>query len=179
MIPDAGWVPIFFEATGFGTKSINQLTNDANLPSLRTVLLPDDDLEARVWVGFGVRGVDGLMLRRSDGRWSAIHLHGMSERPPFPNSQETLVAPRSGWETAWQRLRDAGILTLPDAATLQCDPGGVDGTSYVVEINVNKTYRTYRYHDPNYAKCDEAKQMARIGEIIADEFGLEEFRLGE
>lgn len=177
IIPSENWVPIFFEATGAASKSINEVTKEANLPRLRTTLLPNDDLEIRVWIGFGLQGVDGLVLRRSSTRWSGIHLHGMGERPPFPSFQQKLEMPKSGWEIMWQRLTNAGMLTLPDAAAVECDPGGKDGTSYVVEINMNKTYRTYMYHDPDYAKCNEAKQVLKIGEIIGEEFGLDEFRI--
>lgn len=175
MLPDAKWVPIFFESTGLASKSINERTKEANLPSLRTVLLPEKDLEVRVWAGFGVTGVDGLVLRRYSNQWSAIYLQGVAERPPFPNAQTVLTTPKSGWEAAWQRFIAAGIVTLPDASVLGCDTYGKDGTSYVVEINMNKTYRTYSYPDPTYLKCDEAKQMKRIQEIIADEFGLLNF----
>lgn len=77
----------------------------------------------------------------------------------------------------WRELTDSGLLTLPDAASIQCDPRGKDGTSYVVEINMNRTYRTYMYRDPQYANCNEAKQMLRIGKIITDELGLKEFDL--
>jgi hypothetical protein len=179
LIPDADWVPILFESTGLASKSINERTKEANLRSLRTTLLPDDDLEVRVWTGFGVLGVDGFILRRSSNQWSAIYLNGMAERPPFPNSQIALEAPKSGWEPAWQRLVDAGIVTLPDASALGCDTRGKDGTSYVVEINMNKSYRTYSYHDPNYSKCEEAKKMVKIRELIAHEFGLTNFRMIE
>src|SRR5215211_3525192 len=82
-IPDSKWVQIFFETQGLGSKSINELTKEANLINLRSVVLPDNDLEVRVWVGFGVHGVDGLILRRSANHWTGIHLHGMAERPPF------------------------------------------------------------------------------------------------
>jgi hypothetical protein len=177
LIPDAPWVRIFFESTGLASKSINERTKEANLPSLRAILWPDDDLEVRVWTGFGLQGVDGLILRRSSNQWSAIYLHGMAQRPPFPNSQSSLGPPKSGWEPAWQRLSAAQIVTLPDASTLECGDEGTDGTSFVVEINMNRTYRTYRYHDLDYMKCEEAKQMGRIGEIIADEFGLDNFRI--
>ena len=179
VVPDDKWVSIFFEKAGFGSKSINELTAEADLPSLQTVLLPDNDLEVRVWVGFGLRGVDGLVIRRSGDQWSAIHLHGMAEHPPYPFYREALTVPKSGWETAWRKLTNAGILTLPDASAIQCEPGGPDGTSYVVETNVNKIYRTYKYHNPEYAKCDEAEQMIRIREVIADEFGLKEFNAKE
>lgn len=179
MLPDARWVPIFFESTGLASKSINERTKEANLQSLRTLLLPDKDLEVRVWAGFGVEGVDGFILRRYSNQWSAIYLRGMAERPPFPNSQTALGTPKSGWEPVWQSLIGAGIVTLPDASALGCDTYGKDGMSYVVEINMNKTYRTYSYPDPKYLECEEAKQMKRIAEIIADEFGLLNFGIVE
>jgi hypothetical protein len=90
-----------------------------------------------------------------------------------------LPAGRKEFESLWQRLTGAGILTLPDSSTLECDTYGKDGTNYIVEINMNKTYRTYRYHDPNHAACGEAKQMVKIGEIVASEFGLQNFSLVE
>jgi hypothetical protein len=47
----------------------------------------------------------------------------------------------------------------------------------VVEINKDRVYRTYEYGNPNFAKCGEAKQMIELGEIIANEFGLGDFRI--
>jgi hypothetical protein len=32
------------------------------------------------------------------------------------------------------------------------------------------------YDNPNYAECDGAKHITRIGQIIAEEFGVKEFR---
>jgi hypothetical protein len=169
IVPDASWEPIFF-------KAINERIDEASMQSLRTVLLPgDDDLEVRVWVGFGQNGIDGLVLRRLTSQWSGLHLHGMFGNYPPNKYQQNLAVPKSGWEGAWQRLVNAGILTLPDATTVQCSTLINDGMSYVVEINMDKTYRTYLYDNPKYAKCSEAKQMIRIGNIIAEEFGLKEF----
>ena len=177
IIPDAAWPAIFFEKKGLASKSINEITSESNLSNLRGISLRGTDLEVRVWVGLGLNGTDGFVLRRSSDRWSALSLHGMAERPPFPQIKKILDVPKSGWETAWQRLVNEGILTLPDATSLQCDPGGLDGTTYIVEINMNGSYRTYMYHDPDYAKCDEAKRMTHIGRIIAEEFGLNAFRV--
>lgn len=175
-IPNEDWVRVYFEAQGLASKSIDELTDEAHLPRLRTTKLPDSDLEVRVWVGFGVYGVDGLILRKSSHQWSAIHLHGMAEKPPFPNSKESLAPPKSGWETAWQRLTEGKILELPDASEVGCRTYIKDGVGYVVEISMNKVYRTYMYDNPKYAKCHEAKKMIRLGEIIADEFDLDEFK---
>jgi len=165
------------------SPDINDRLAKVNLPSLRTVLLPDGDFEVRVWIGFGLNGEDCFILRNFSGQWSAIHLQGTAEAPPFPNSLTPLSSPKSGWNNAWRRLIDAGILTLPDAAEVNCNPKVVDGIGYVVESNINMTYRTYMYGNPWYAKppeykrCDEARRMILIGKIIGKEFGLEGFDL--
>jgi hypothetical protein len=171
-IPSDTWEPIFFE-------SINERVSVAKLPNLRTVLLPNNDLEVRIWVGFGLTALEGLVLRRADGQWSATHLEGIHSRLPKSEYQKRLQTPKSGWDASWQRLIDAGILSLPDASEAQCSAGVLDGMSYVVEVNMNKSYRTYMYDNPNYTKCNEAKQMINIGEIIAEEFGVREFSIKE
>jgi hypothetical protein len=85
--------------------------------------------------------------------------------------QESLGPPKSGWEAAWKRLTDAKILTLPDGS-VNCKTEVLDGIGYVVETNVNRKYRTYRYGNPSLATCDEAKQIVRIEAILADEFQI-------
>jgi hypothetical protein len=156
-----------------------------NLRNLRTVLLPDGDFEVRVWIGFGANGEDCFILRYFSGQWSAIHLQGMAEALPFPNSLTLLSSPKSGWNKAWRRLIDAGILTLPDAYEVKCNAVVIDGISYVVERNMNMIYRAYSYGNPwyddppRYKRCNEAKQMILIGKIIGEEFGLEGLDLSE
>jgi hypothetical protein len=168
-IPDERWVHIWFESTSMDTKSINEITSEAGLPNLRTTVLPGDDLEVRVWVDASEYG-RAFILRRSAGQWSAIRLRGMLRGQQL-QKHEVCAAPRSGWGGAWVRLVDAGILTLPDAAGIQCRAGVLDGVGYVVEVSTDKTYRTYMYDTPLYAKCDEAKQMIKIADIIEEEFG--------
>ena len=167
IMPAGKWEAIFF-------RVINQRTEAAHLPNLRTVNLPAGDLEVRFWVGFGLNGEDGIILRRSSDQWSALYLHGISDRHPPTNFQEhrELKAPKSGWDKMWQRLTEAGILTLPDSSEIGCSTHELDGIGYVVELNTNKTYRTYMYENPQFAKCDEAKRMIEISEILFDEFGL-------
>jgi hypothetical protein len=172
VVPDNTWVPIFFE-------SINERAGVARLPKLGTAILPKDDLEARVWAGFGVTALEGFVLKRTAGRWSATHLEGIHPRLPRSEYQKKLQTPKSGWDACWQRLVDAGILRLPDASEVQCNTGVLDGMSYVVEFNVNSTYRTYMYDNPDYAKCSEAKQMIGIVKIIGEEFSLQEFNIKE
>src|SRR5262245_50673123 len=56
------------------SKDIDERLAKANLQSLRSVLMPDGDFEVRVWMGFGLNGEDGFILRYFSRQWSAIHL---------------------------------------------------------------------------------------------------------
>ena len=165
------------------SPDVNDRLAKVNLRSLRTVLLPDGDFEVRVWIDFSLNGKQCFILRHFSGQWSAMRLQGFAGAPTLPNSLTPLSSPKSGWNNVWQKLTDAGILTLPDAEEVNCNPKVVDGIGYVVESNINMTYRTYMYGNPWYAKppeykrCDEARRMILIGKIIGEEFGLEGFDL--
>lgn len=162
------WEDIYFEA-------IIEREKTSNLKRLKSKPLPGDDLEIRVWSGFGLTLLEGFILKHTAGEWSAVDLdwevsenrNGKRNVKPL---DKKLDVPKSGWDAAWQRLVDAGILTLPDAEKIDCSGNSVDGISYVVEYRLKNKYRTYMYDNPQYAKCDEAKQMVRINKIIAEEF---------
>ena len=164
-IPKATWEPLFFRA-------IDERAKRSRLETLRSGALPGDDFEVRVWHGFGLTLLEGFVLKRAGGQWSAIHLRGITRNMSSQEFQKTLQPPKSGWDKSWQRLQDAGILSLPDAFAIECSPMINDGMSYVVEYNRNGIYRTYLYDNPDYAKCNEAKRMINIGNIIAEEFNL-------
>jgi hypothetical protein len=134
--------------------------------------LPEGDVEVRIWWGFGLSPLEGVTLRHIAGRWSAIHVEADNYYEPKKADRRDLRAPSSGWEVAWQRLVNAGILTLPDASELKCNVDGLDGGAFVVEINKAEGYRTYMYDVPSAAKCNEARQMMEIGDIIFEEFNL-------
>ena len=108
-IPKDGWEPIFF-------KSINARANISNLKTLRAGTLPENDLEVRIWHGFGLTALEGFVLKRAAGQWSAMHLEGIHPGLPQSEYQKILAAPKSGWELSWQRLEEAGISMLPDAS---------------------------------------------------------------
>ena len=164
-VPKDIWEPIFFEA-------IDERANRGRLRSLRLGALPGDDLEVRVWHGFGLTALQGFVLKRTGGQWSAVHLSGIVRNAPLQESQQTLQPPKSGWDRCWKRLQAAGILSLPDAVAIGCSAMINDGMSYVVEYNSDGVYRTYMYDNPVYAKCGEAKRMIVIGNTIAEEFNV-------
>jgi hypothetical protein len=175
IVPKTFWAKIFFEP-------INERVKSSKLQGLRSKALPKDDLEIRVWRGFGLSLLEGFVLKRIAGEWSAMDLgwdvsENSKGKRNFKELDKKLDAPKSGWDSAWQRLVDSGILTLPDAEGINCGGKTLDGMSYVVEYNMNNTYRTYLYDNPEYSKCSEAKQMIEINKIIAEEFYKREVKV--
>ncbi|HQU86445.1 MAG TPA: hypothetical protein PKY59_25165 [Pyrinomonadaceae bacterium] len=136
-LPDARWEQISF-------KLINKTTELGGLDELRKVILNQDDIEVRVWRGFGLADLEGVILKRTDNQWNAFHVKADDYVEPQRVEVKKLPSPKSGWEFFWNNLTEQGLLTLRDPSEKNCEDGGLDGTSYVVEINQNKIYRTYR-----------------------------------
>ena len=99
IIPKASWEPIFF-------RSINSVSNLTGQTELRKVSFGEDEHEARVWWGFGLSPLEGIFLRYSDGQWTAMHVRADNYYEPTKATREELKPPKSGWNTAWQRLVD-------------------------------------------------------------------------
>lgn len=171
ILPKSDWEKIYFEA-------INERARIAELQSLRAAL-PKDDVELRLWHGFGLTALEGFVLRRRGGEWSAVHLDGIYGGLPKREYQKQLSEPKSGWDAFWRRLVEMEIATLPDAEEIGCTAGVLDGMSYVVELNHDLTYRTYLYDNPKYTKCEQAKKMIHIGNFIATEFSVPEMATRE
>jgi hypothetical protein len=159
-LPSDRWEPLYF-------KEIDQVTRLAGIEELRKTKLKKEDLEVRVWRGFGLSPLEGVLLMLRDGQWSARHVKADAYLKPERAEIRELSPPKSGWHMFWNLLLDKRLLTLPDASGLDCQKGGYDGIGYVVEINKNHTYRTYMY---DAGKCSEARLMEEIGEIIGLEF---------
>jgi hypothetical protein len=169
-IPKAGWEKIFFEA-------IDERTDEAGITSLRKTVLTEDDIEIRVWMGFGLTKLEGFIMKRVRQNWSAKYIKADYISKKFVNRNIELNAPESGWEKTWQKLVDSEILTLPDAASINCNPQATDGFSYVVELKKGNNYRTYMYENPAMDfpnKCREAGRMLEIAKIIFEDFNLKE-----
>ncbi len=160
-------------------RFVNPLTDKYELKNLREEYLSGDDFEVRVWVT--AFEIDGFILKRTTGNWSAVAIKEINckEFNYYPKDKLyklgkiNLKTPKSGWQNTWQKLVETGILDLPDSD----DISYIDGMGYATEINQNGKYRTYIYSNPNLQKTEEAKQMMKIGEIIADEFGLYNFKV--
>ncbi|HXG85973.1 MAG TPA: hypothetical protein VNI84_18270 [Pyrinomonadaceae bacterium] len=161
-------------------RFVNPLTEKYEIEKLREKYLSGDDFEVRVWIaGFEI---DGFILRRTDSNWSANAIKEIDcktfnyyqKDKVYELGKINLPTPKSGWENTWQKLVETGILDLPHSDEISY----IDGMSYFTEINQNGKYRIYTYSNPDSQKTEEAKRMRKIGEIVADEFGLHNFKIG-
>ncbi|MBX7170528.1 MAG: hypothetical protein K1X72_06190 [Pyrinomonadaceae bacterium] len=169
ILPNSRWEQIFFNGTEdrkFGT--INQTANLGGLMELRKTIVKKGNLEIRIWRGFGREPLEGVVFKQTDNHWSGLHL---IETDIDKVEVENLSPPKSGWESFWQQLVDKEILTLRDSSEIKCGEAGIDGVSYVVEINQNKIYRTYMLSLSDYdGNCHEVKQIEDISSLIGEEF---------
>lgn len=162
-IPDAKWPGIFF-------KSIDSVTELSSLKRLRETQVPENDIETRIWRGFSTGPLEGVILKRQGGQWSALYVISDDCCVIRRTWTKVLPPPKSGWETFWKKIDEAGITSLPDVSKTGCTMGGIDGMGYVVEFNQSYSYRTYMYEVGYPSKCEEVKKMKQIGRIIAEEF---------
>jgi hypothetical protein len=168
-VPKDSWEPLFF-------RDINRTTGRARLERLRNKRLKDEDVEARVWLGFGLTKLRGVVIARRGNKWSAIAIEPAETGDGYLSRD--LAQPSGGWETAWASLLRHGLFTLPDAASINCNPGVEDGFSYVVEIKKGQNYRTYLYGNPDMqfeSRCSQAHDMLEIARIISQSYGVPGF----
>lgn len=171
-LPDSKWEQIFF-------KPINKTTELGGLEKLRESNLKKEDIEVRVWRGFGLGDLEGVILKRTNNRWKAFHVKADDYAEPRRAEVKQLNSPKSGWESFWKNLTEQRLLTLRDPSETNCEDSGIDGTSYVIEINQNKIYRTYRMREGG--KCEGVLQMEEIDDLIGEEFdsGQEQCKTAE
>lgn len=149
---------------------IDRHTKLVGLSSLRDIIVPEGDLEFRLWMGFGTTELQGYIVKKEGLKWNAKYL----EEHQLRNLQK----PKSGWDQLWKKLADEGMLSLPNASEIpNYGNRGTDGISIVVEINKDNHYRTYAYSNPclfpSHTKCKvrvaEEEHLINIVKIISKE----------
>ena len=159
-IPDALWVKIYFE-------EIDRLAQRMRLKPLRTLRLRSDELEVRVWTGFGLGPLTGHVIRRSEGRWSAL-----ASRQAYKTPTESLRVPRStDWAATWARLERDGIREIRDDSENPSCHMVLDGIGYVVEIAERDAYRTYLVSNPQTARTADGDRFLALLPVLLEAFG--------
>ena len=170
-LPNANWERIFFTA-------IDRTTTQGKLDELRKTKLRRGDIEVRVWRGFGLGNLEGVILKRTNDDWKAFHVK--ADDPSEPRQVDVNeLHPKSGWGPFWNKLTEKGLLTLRDPSEVGCEDVGIDGNGYVVEVNQDKVYRTYRMREDG--ECPGTRQMEEMDDLIGEEFdsGQEQCRTSE
>lgn len=153
-------------------QAVGELLPTAKLRPLLETPLGEDETEIRIWRGFGVGVLEGLILKRTEGRWAAVYLEEKVKDTQPISSEARLVElsePKSGWEQFWQRLSQLNLLRMEPANAEECYGKLIDGTSVVVEISQDGRYRTYMYQ-LDVSECRNSSTMGLISEYIGEQF---------
>ena len=81
--------------------------------------------------------------------------------------------PESGWENVWQNLINNELLTFPDSVSGEVVYATHVG-SFITESKVDGIFKTYQYSGNQEVR--EIRHTAKILNIIAEEFHLEDFQ---
>ena len=155
----------------WGLEEIDRVTGSIGRGKLRELRLAENDIEVRMWVGFGLTTLHGFILKRAKDKWSAGVVSAKFKKPStFIYNERPLPQPHSSWDTAWRSLLEQGILILPDGDAINCSEHEEDGFVYVVEIKKGSAYRTYSYSNPESKvenHCEQAGRILSIEKIIS------------
>jgi hypothetical protein len=158
-------------------EEIDRVVAAVGKRNLRDVALHESDLEIRVWGGFGLTATQGFILNRTNNQWTALGIRPELREPRTSKfSLLPLQEPKQSWDRAWQLLLEQGLLTLPDAETINCTAMIEDGYSYVVEVRKGRSYRTYSYDNPGSQfenRCLQADNILNIVRILSADYGAD------
>ncbi|PYT00822.1 MAG: hypothetical protein DMF63_05820 [Acidobacteria bacterium] len=135
---------------------------------MREVALGASDIEVRIWRGFGLTNLEGVVLGRIDGEWSATHLQTNSYSKKTKVVRTEMLVPKGGWDKFWNELEGLGLLSIK-GTNLGQECRVLDGIAHVVETSIDGVYRTYTYPS-GVQRCDGSLQMDVISETIGIEF---------
>lgn len=167
--PNNDWVKHMLDET-------SKQAAKAGLADLKTIVLAGSDLEMRFWLT-SIDGYRGIIFKRSNSQWSATQLEYMDYRGVL-NPIQSYPDPDIGWDGFWEKLVSQGILEFPDGGCFQDYQPMFDGVTFIIEVNLQGTYRIYHYSNPRLQTADlgvrdpqaieAAKRMYSIARLILD-----------
>lgn len=156
--------------------TVNERLKGTGMKPLRFEKLPPGSRQVRVWAGFALSPVSGIILHQRDGEWFALYIPPLEElsKPAltYQDLVKQLPPPQSGWASFWERLEALGIYTLPDATEVGALNPYLDARVVVVEVKTPDSYRNYLYNGLPTAEAPEAKKMLEIVETLSQEFRI-------
>ncbi|MBC7899342.1 MAG: hypothetical protein H7070_04760 [Saprospiraceae bacterium] len=164
---DKKWVRIFF-------REIDGRIEGSDIGPLREKKLLPGEKEVRIWVGFDLYPLNGIILRQNEGKWTGSYVLPVK----LSSSSKPITAlrePKSGWNALWQRLEELDFYTLPDSEDIGATNAGTDAKGAVIEIKTKESYRTYMYGGLRTPEADETKKVVEICRTLSREFGVDLF----
>jgi hypothetical protein len=164
-------------------EELSKLAKSNKLPVLEKTEMPNDDLEARIWRHSGWWQMWLLVLKRSNGKWSANFQEQTFDEETDKvkkTSKRRIGAPQTDWENVWKKMTNEELLTLPSGfennGWLPCPDCG----NVIIETKVGENYRFYAYTEPVLdSDIQETRRVAKIMNIVAEEFDIKEFKAAE
>lgn len=137
------------------------------------------NLQIRLWYDYSlIRERRLLVISNIGTKWTATVYYMQVD---WDGQTETIrskkvynLRPKSGWAIFSKKLLDLKIVTLPTQDDVKGYSGGMDGSTYNVEIATKNQYRFYGYWEPEQFqdKFWQAKYMADILNLIELELGV-------
>jgi len=86
-------------------EEIDNVAAKAGKRNLRAIQLDANDIEIRVWGGFGRTGTQGFILNRTGKQWAAVVIRPEFKKPrTWKFNVVSLAEPSQSWDKAWQAL---------------------------------------------------------------------------
>lgn len=136
-----------------------------------------DSLQFRIWLGHSMAIVNHIViLKCKDQKWDGqLVSFSIDDENNYVNKKVRKISPRSGWGTLIDSLYKLKIATLPHETNIAGYNGaGADGISYDFEIATSKSYRIYRYSNPEEnIHFRQAVLVLQIANLLENEFDLQ------
>jgi len=138
----------------------------AGLPNLEAAALDSGEVEVRLWDGFGLSGIRGLILRRTGGQWQALRVepgvnsHGYQVHP---------IADRVSWGERWSEAVAAGLRHVEPWAERKDGLVARDGYAVVLELKESGRYQSAGSVALDAACGAARRRLLEIAEVLLRE----------
>jgi hypothetical protein len=144
---------------------------------LESISREADSLEIRIWYSYSfLDRVPVVSIRQSKtGEWTGfLYLIIWSFDEARPKIQETkvrMLQPQVTWPILYSKLEKLRILSLPD---MDSQDGGLDGSSYRIEVERDGECWSYSYWMPQdlQSRNPNARNVVQILDTIENELGV-------
>lgn len=154
--------------------TLNKILISSGIKPLAESKTDAETIEIRVWVGFGIVNLRGVILRKSSDSFKALYLNEDPDRNSFVISE--LNPGNLNYESFIQQLQSLGLLQIPDECELiyKREPEE-DADSIVIEVRMGDNYRAIMYENPGNDKSasPESKKLLEMSKLIEFNFSVD------